>query len=221
MKVTVEFMSKNFDRFNKMFFANSLNKPLFKVSTTKRCIGQCIRQRMYFTKEIYYTIRISNKFNVSEKNLCETLIHEMIHLYMWQQDLHDNGEHGKIFQMIMNNINNDQKDYHISITVNPITLDVTDSIKDLAKESEKIICLFKNKYGELGIMRIAKNMENEYKVGLPKIGLDIVDMRKTRHPIYNTLVTCRNKVKYQKITDFNLEIYLDEDEKGEFKVKQG
>ena len=101
MTLTISYISEKFEKYNNLYFNGSLKTPKFKISNSKRALGTlCISRRLNFyggyTKE--HTISISKYYDRTEKQYDNTLIHEMIHLYISQNDIIDNGSHGRHFK---------------------------------------------------------------------------------------------------------------------------
>ena len=101
MILTISYISEKFEKYNNLYFNGSLKTPKFKISNSKRALGTLsISRRLNFyggyTKE--HTISISKYYDRTEKQYDNTLIHEMIHLYISQNDIIDNGSHGRRFK---------------------------------------------------------------------------------------------------------------------------
>lgn len=105
--LTIEFIKENFHKYNNKYFDGTLKEPTFKITNTRRRLGCCKWKTIYYNQKVY-TIEISNYFQRSEKDYCQTLIHEMIHLYIRQNDIYDNGKHhGPVFYRWADKINQD------------------------------------------------------------------------------------------------------------------
>ena len=52
-----------------------------------------------------FALRISKRFDFTEQELQDTLIHEMIHYYISYNQLQDSSAHGQLFRQMMNDIN--------------------------------------------------------------------------------------------------------------------
>ena len=101
MTLTISYISEKFEKYNNLYFNGSLKTPKFKISNSKRALGTLsISKRLNFyggyNKE--HTISISKYYDRTEKQYDNTLIHEMIHLYISQNDIIDNGSHGRRFK---------------------------------------------------------------------------------------------------------------------------
>jgi hypothetical protein len=100
MKVTKAFLTKSFKKLNVEYFNGELVEPLFKVTHKRRCLGRCEK-----TKGVYI-ISISTYYDRAEREVNETLLHEMIHLYIYQKGIKDTKpHHGKVFYSIADRIN--------------------------------------------------------------------------------------------------------------------
>ena len=97
---TIHRLEEMFDQFNKELFDNELERPILTVQadTTKGAYGWCTTQKIWKSeKEEYYEINIcAEHLNRPIKEVCATLIHEMVHLdnlYKGVQDTSANGRY--------------------------------------------------------------------------------------------------------------------------------
>lgn len=103
---TIRRLEKLFDQFNEELFDGELERPILTVQadTTKGAYGWCTTQKIWKSeKEEYYEINIcAEHLNRPIKEICATLIHEMVHLdnlYKGVQDTSANGRyHNKKFK---------------------------------------------------------------------------------------------------------------------------
>lgn len=115
MKIDSEWMKIRYNEFNYRFFDNRCPMPRngFKVTYSIKTQGSCI-SRVICNKIYVDLIKMSIKYNKSEKHYEEILLHEMIHSYiagylqMWKSG------HDDTFIKIMNLINSNSL-YHVSI----------------------------------------------------------------------------------------------------------
>lgn len=111
MKLTIEFIERNFNEFNGKFFSGKLKTPVFEINKTRACLGMCCWKNKVNTKgkvigRFNYRIKISEYFDRSETDYINTILHEMIHLYIRQNNLASDSEHhGKTFKRIAARIN--------------------------------------------------------------------------------------------------------------------
>jgi hypothetical protein len=111
MKLTIEFIEKHFNEFNEKFFSGELKTPVFEINRTKSFFGLCcwknkVDDNGYVVGKFNFRIKISEYFDRSETDYINTLLHEMIHLYIRQFDLVPEYEHhGLTFKRIADKIN--------------------------------------------------------------------------------------------------------------------
>lgn len=105
MVLTIKFIEDSFKRFNEEFFNGTLRKPAFKIMHTKSLLGQCAWKREQ-GRPMRYCIRISDYYKRDEKQYQNTIIHEMIHLFIRQNNIRDTrAHHGKAFYKYADFIN--------------------------------------------------------------------------------------------------------------------
>ena len=102
MKVTTQWLNETFDHHNQTYFIplfnTELQRPKFIIRSLKRWGG-------YFdTKNGQPIIAMSNFREYTEVGNSDTLLHEMIHEYIWQKGIKDNKVHGKEFMRILNTL---------------------------------------------------------------------------------------------------------------------
>lgn len=119
MKATIPFIEDCFRRFNERYFENSLPEIPIRLSNAKGFLGKLTysRRRTFWFTENYcdFVLRINTRIDLSQEELEDTIIHEMIHYYIAYHRLGDTSSHGPRFRAIMTTIN--QRDgRHISVT---------------------------------------------------------------------------------------------------------
>lgn len=116
MVLTIGFISENFHKFNKEYFNDELQTPSFEITRVKSYLGQYHWKYSFDGDLIENVIRISNMFDRSETDYQNTIIHEMIHLYIRQNHIKDTRRHhGRVFNSIADRINR-QGGWHIART---------------------------------------------------------------------------------------------------------
>lgn len=139
-QLTTQWMSDTFDKYNKAYWQGKLRKPEFSICRTKTILGQF---RFSYGQ---WLIRISDKFDRTEKEYTNTLLHEMIHLYIRQNKLKDTSRHhGRIFYEEADRIN--QYGWHISRTDSVAGCGLTDKTS-----AEYHMATFKDKNGRYFLM---------------------------------------------------------------------
>ena len=116
MVLTIGFISENFHKFNKEYFEGELKTPAFEITRVKSYLGQYHWKYGFDGDLIENVIRISKMFDRSETDYQNTIIHEMIHLYIRQNHIKDTRRHhGRVFNSIADRINR-QGGWHIART---------------------------------------------------------------------------------------------------------
>lgn len=115
MNPTVEYLEKKFCAFNDLCFDGSLPKIPIELTTSKRFLGRFMYKIRRFTHRYYdVKIKINRRLDCEESLLEDTLIHEMIHYYIFVNKIKDSSAHGRYFVDIMNSIN---EKYNRNITI--------------------------------------------------------------------------------------------------------
>ena len=109
MKATVPYIEKKFEEFNRLIFGGKLPKIPVELSDAKTFLGQCVykkRRKPFGKAELYdFRLRINARVDLPEREVEDTIIHEMIHYYIGYNKLEDASAHGPLFLGIMNEIN--------------------------------------------------------------------------------------------------------------------
>ena len=119
MKVSEEYIKEHFDLYNRTMFGGTLPVPPIHLTNARTYMGQmtCRKRVGLFGRKHFsnYALRFSKRFDFTEQELQDTLIHEMIHYYISYHQLQDSSAHGQLFRQMMNEINQTY-DRHISIS---------------------------------------------------------------------------------------------------------
>ncbi len=108
MKLNLQFIRYNFDRFNRDYFDEKLPVPKFAIGKAKMVLGSLNYKHkvsIFGTKRYDYTIRLSSYYEQDERMYLNVLLHEMIHYYIDYNNIRDTSMHGKVFRKIMNDLN--------------------------------------------------------------------------------------------------------------------
>ena len=108
MRATLPFVKEKYTLFNREIFEGTLPEIPLRISRSTRTLGT-LRYKVLRTGGIKrmsdFSIWISSCFDLSEREIEDTIIHEMIHLYICWNNLEDTSSHGRIFRTMMNTIN--------------------------------------------------------------------------------------------------------------------
>ena len=199
MTLTLQFIETNFNVFNKKYFGNKLIKPTFKITNTKNTLGQCSWTNSWKGCErikINYVIKISKYYDRTEKDYCNTLIHEMIHLYIRQNNIKDTRpHHGQVFYSWANKINKDG--WNISRTNDCSECDITNTnYKTYNMVMFRINDgrYFIMKYNKTCISKIANKIVRYNYTGV--VWFTSNDSKK-----YDSMPTCRSMIRGRYITE--------------------
>ncbi len=110
MIITLPYLRAQFDAFNAQLFGGSLAVPRLRISTARRMLGNVRykhpRQPSRGAAGVSaLTLSISKCYDLPQDELDDTIIHEMIHLYIITYNLKDSSTHGRLFRQMMHTIN--------------------------------------------------------------------------------------------------------------------
>lgn len=150
MTATLSFVKQKFNEYNQLCFAGQLFPLPIRISNSRTRLGQVTfrRTRKLFHGWQYsdFQLAISGKHDLSEQELEDIILHEMIHYYILSHQLQDTSAHGPIFNRIMNDINS-RFGRHITISHHS-----TKAEQDKDKEiRQHLICITHLQGNHLGI----------------------------------------------------------------------
>lgn len=109
MKATIDYVKRKFQEFNHEMFGGRLPEVPVELCDSKSYLGQlCCRHHEHPGGKLRYTdfrLRISIRFDLEESVLDDVIIHEMIHYFIFVNQLIDTAPHGHIFKAVMDSIN--------------------------------------------------------------------------------------------------------------------
>ena len=109
MRPTKEYLEEKYTSFNNQIFEGQLPVIPIKLGKSKSALGylKFRRHKSLFGKESLsgFSIIISTFFDLTEAEIEDTLIHEMIHYYIYFNNIKDTSSHGPYFREKMAEIN--------------------------------------------------------------------------------------------------------------------
>lgn len=156
MELTVHYLNKAFDKYNKMFFNGVLPDIEIKISRTRNCFGRFWHRTDRKTGRMTpLWIDISKYYKRSQHDIDCTLIHEMIHYYICFMGMKDTNKHGIIFKGMANEISN-KSEFKITVTTSSYGLET------LKKKIYKVMVF--NHKGRRCVAKISNNFDYKYFV---------------------------------------------------------
>ena len=156
MMVTVEFLNQKFAEMNGLCFGGELPMVSIRLSKARTYLGQLgyKRKRTLLGKQRYYdfVIRISTHLEQTDEEITDTLLHEMIHLYIASHQLKDTSTHGQLFRKMMTDLN---KRFNRHITISHRRTKEEQN-KDTQRR-QHLLCVSTMASGERGITIVAKS----------------------------------------------------------------
>lgn len=105
--------------YNREMFGGTLPVPPIHLTNARTYMGQmtCKKRVGVFGKKHFsdFALRISKRFDFTEQELQDTIIHEMIHYYIGYNQLEDTSSHGAVFRQMMHEIN-ERYERHITVS---------------------------------------------------------------------------------------------------------
>ena len=118
MQITLPWLRANFLTFNRRYFDGGLPEPRYHIGRSRTRLGALSFKRKRTWRKVVnydYSLSMSNQFQ-------SVLLHEMIHYSIAYTGIRDTSPHGVVFRGIMDRLNRDGWDIH-----------VTTSTRDLGK----------------------------------------------------------------------------------------
>lgn len=128
--------------------------PRLKVGNARTLLGSLRyrheRRLLGRTRHVDFTLTISAFYDLLQEEIDDTIIHEMIHLYIASQNLKDDSPHGHLFRQKMNEINS-KYGRHINVSHHGKL------VKADAGNSHNVIAVVHFEDGSIGVMRPSKS----------------------------------------------------------------
>lgn len=128
MKATIKFATERFREFNRQMFEGRLPEVPILMSDAGRALGMLKYERKRDLSGNVtcgnFRILISTRYDLPQEQIEDTIIHEMIHLYIAYNNLKDTSTHGDRFKYHMNIINHK---YNRNVTVSNRDMSINDT----------------------------------------------------------------------------------------------
>ena len=109
MRATKEYVEKVFNEFNGLCFEGALPPLPIEVTQARTFLGVFTWRKRRgedgSEEPCEMKLRISTVYDLDEKEVEDTIIHEMIHYYITYNKIQDTSSHGEVFKRLMNEIN--------------------------------------------------------------------------------------------------------------------
>lgn len=147
---TLDYVQAKFDAFNALCFEGRLPLPEFQMSRARTFIGKvtCKRTRSFFGpwRNSNFVFRISQRRDLPEAEVEDTILHEMIHLDIMSSQQRDTSAHGWLFRAKMDDLNR-RFGRHITISHR-----LTDAEREQDRERRRhLVCVSRLKSGRWGV----------------------------------------------------------------------
>ena len=189
MELTIDFIKKSWNEFNEQYFQGKLKEPEFKISRSKHTLG--LYHYEIKLGHLYDRISISNYYNCGEFEYKNTLLHEMIHQHIRQNNLEPRSvHHGRVFHSLANKFNM-EGGWQISVTNSREGFVPKNKVQETYH-----LCAFKDSKGKYFLFKyndnyyykmVGKINRNRWK---DAIWFDSKDAEK-----YDNMVKCRETIR--------------------------
>ena len=156
MKVTIDYVKQKFQEFNELCFEGKLKPLPFRVVAARSFLGEVTYHKEKNpdgTWHYYgFIFKISTVIDMPENEIDDVILHEMIHYYIFSNQIQDTSPHGEVFTTMMKDIN---VRFNRSITVSHKT---TKEEQDKDTEvRQHIICSIRLRNNQRGVTVATKS----------------------------------------------------------------
>ena len=153
---TTEYIRKKFDEYNTQMFGGVLRPIPVRLSRARTYIGQIryTRRRTLFGAWRYsdFVFTISTRTDLPEREVEDTIIHEMIHYWIFSGNMRDDAPHGSLFRKKMAEIN---AMYNRNIAVSHKR--TKEEMDNDTEKRQHLICVSRFRNGKTGVTIAAKS----------------------------------------------------------------
>lgn len=152
---TIKYITGRFNHFNALCFNATLPEIPIVLSRATTFLGQIRYRRINSltgkTTYSHFKLAVSACFNLSDDELDDVILHEMIHLHILWNQMQDTAPHGRLFRSLMQQINST---YNRNITISH--RNKPEQITNSAT-TRHFICVFTLKNGHTYFLKSAQS----------------------------------------------------------------
>lgn len=211
MKPTVAYLRELFARFNIQIFGGRLPEVPVTLCQVSSFVGQYkskVRVLPDGRKEHYdHQLRFSTAFSLPERELEDTVIHEMIHYFIAYNGLQDRTAHGPLFKAMMLTIN---ETHGRNIGISRRTSKGELNRAREAKKSWHVIAILHFTSGETGVKvlpRVIPRVIEYYRQITSASNIQKVDLFLHDNPFFNRFPTSTGR-RCHSITAAEIDTHL-------------
>lgn len=207
MKPTLDYVVAKFNEYNALCFEGRLPLPKFQMSRARTFMGKVSykRTRSFWCRCHYgdFVFRISNRRDLPEAEVEDTILHEMIHLDIMSSQQRDTSAHGRLFREKMRDINS-RFGRHITISHR---LTVADKANDVERRRH-FVCVSHMNNGRWGVTLAAHTRLHELWERMDRVP-EIVSHSwyLSTDPFFNRFPRSRT-VKVYRVTKEEIDVHL-------------
>lgn len=150
MTITLAYLKERFRTFNEECFGGDLPVPTLRVGSARTMLGSLCykkeRRVLGNNRCTDFTLSISSFYDLPQEEIDDTLLHEMIHLYIASRNLKDDSSHGRLFRQKMDELNS-RFGRHINVSHRGKLEKAEHGY------SQNIIAVVRMQNGNIGVMR--------------------------------------------------------------------
>ena len=199
MIASVQFVQDTYKHFNDMCFGGKLPEVPVVLCKARTFLGKTeykVKRGLFGKVTSYYDLKlkISTTFDLSQNELEDVIIHEMIHCYILFNGLRDSSSHGKLFRRMMSDINSE---YGRNITIrHKLTGDILAG--PVNGTERRFICVSRLSNGNYGITVCSESRMPEISRKLPlRYKIENMEWFSSDDPFFRTYPKSRSAVIYK------------------------
>lgn len=212
MKPDVDYVRGRFQAFNELIFASELPDIPIIISKSKSFLGRLEykrRKRIFAAREIYdIKMRVSARVDMPESDVDDTIIHEMIHLYILVKGLKDSSTHGKVFRAMASDINK-RFGYKVSVS-HRFTAEQRQELIDSSRFKLRVVARLIMADGRCAVKVIPSNTQSLYRFDRALrlwSAVKSVDYFETSDPYFSAF-PCSSALRVQIVDGIELDKHL-------------